>query len=295
MRKVERIIDSQVAPVGTFTVRRALPDPARKSVGPWVFLDHFGPFRVKPGVDGVGPHPHAGIETVTYLLSGRNQHRDSAGHTGIVGPGGAQWMTSGRGIIHAEAPVPENEQEMTMHGIQLWTTLPRALKMMAPRYQRIDADAIPVVALPVGSVRVIAGEFSGATVGDGDVRHGGRKGPAETLMPLLLWHVTLNGPAPCRAVIPAGFELAAYIIAGDARFSDDRRATQGQLVVLENADGDIVFSNAGGSALEVLLLGGAPAEGPLVFSGPFVMNSIEQIRYAEKAYHGGQMGALAEA
>ena len=96
MRKVDRILHSQVAPVGTFTVRRALPDVERKSIGPWVFLDHFGPFRVKPGDDGVGAHPHAGIETVTYLLSGRNRHRDSGGNIGIVGPGGAQWMTAGR-------------------------------------------------------------------------------------------------------------------------------------------------------------------------------------------------------
>ena len=105
LRGVEQVAQSQIAPVGTFTVRRALPFRERHSVGPWVFLDHFGPFRVKPGEDGVGAHPHAGIETVTYILSGRQQHRDSAGHTGIVAAGGAQWMTAGRGIIHAEHPV----------------------------------------------------------------------------------------------------------------------------------------------------------------------------------------------
>src|SRR5205085_493161 len=118
-RSVERVVRSQLAPVGTFTVRRALPDRERHSVGPWVFLDHFGPFRVTPGQDGVGPHPHAGIETVTYLLSGRQEHRDSAGHTGIVAKGGAQWMTAGRGIVHAETPKPTNEAEHELHGIQL--------------------------------------------------------------------------------------------------------------------------------------------------------------------------------
>ncbi|MEO8102698.1 MAG: pirin family protein [Betaproteobacteria bacterium] len=285
MRKIDRIIDSQIAPVGTFSVRRALPDHARKSVGPWVFLDHFGPFRVKPGEDGVGPHPHAGIETVTYLLSGRNEHRDSAGHTGIVGPGGAQWMTSGRGIIHAEAPVVENstgnEADMTMHGIQLWTSLPRALKLMPPRYQRIDAAAIPDVALSNGRVKVIAGGYASRT------------GPAQTLMPLLLWHVSLDPLAEFRSGIPAGFEVAAYVIAGAAGFGGRQRAATGQLVVFDNADGDIEFSNVGESTLDVLLLGGPPAEGPLVFHGPFVMNSLEQVRRAERAYHGGQMGSLA--
>lgn len=283
MRKIERIIDSQIAPVGTFTVRRALPDNGRKSVGPWVFLDHFGPFRVKPGEDGVGPHPHAGIETVTYLLSGRNAHRDSAGHTGIVGPGGAQWMTSGRGIIHAEAPLAENEAEMTMHGIQLWTTLPRALKLMAPRYQRIAADSIPEIALEGGSIRVVAGEYAS------------QKGPADALMPLLLWHVALKPKAGFKAVAPAGFELATYVISGEALFSTGEQAKEGQLVVFENADGEISFTNAGEMPLDILVLGGTPAEGPLVFHGPFVMNSVEQIRYAERAYHMGQMGSLAEA
>lgn len=283
MRKIERIVDSQIAPVGTFTVRRALPDHARKSVGPWVFLDHFGPFRVKPGEDGVGPHPHAGIETVTYLLSGRNQHRDSAGHTGIVGAGGAQWMTSGRGIIHAEAPLAESEAEMTMHGIQLWTTLPRALKLMAPRYQRIAADAIPEIGVEGGSVRVVAGEYAS------------QKGPADALMPLMLWHVALQSQASFSTAIPGGFELAAYIISGKAKFSGGERATPGQLVIFDNANGDIGFSNAGDVPLDVLLLGGTPAEGPLVFHGPFVMNSVDQVRTAERAYHTGQMGSLAEA
>jgi redox-sensitive bicupin YhaK (pirin superfamily) len=281
MRKIDRIIDSHLAPVGTFSVRRALPDHNRKSVGPWVFLDHFGPFRVAPGKDGVGPHPHAGIETVTYLLSGKNRHRDSAGHVGIVGAGGAQWMTSGRGIIHAEAPLADNEAEMTMHGIQLWTTLPRALKQMTPRYQRIDASAIPEVVITGGNVRVVAGEFDS------------RKGPAENLMPLLLWHVSLEAGGRFHAQIPAGFELAAYLISGSAAFGD-QRATIGQLAIFEVAGGDIEFSNTDDATLDVLLLGGAPAEGPLVFHGPFVMNSVEQVRQAERAYHAGQMGALAE-
>jgi hypothetical protein len=283
MRTIERIVDSQIAPVGTFTVRRALPDRERKSVGPWVFLDHFGPFRVKPGEDGVGAHPHAGIETVTYLLSGRNRHRDSAGHVGIVGPGGAQWMTAGRGIIHAEAPLAENEAEMTMHGIQLWTTLPRALKMMPPRYQRIEASAIPQVEFADGSVRVVAGDYLSG------------KGPAETLMPLLLWHISLKAGGSYQGEIPGGYEVAAYVISGDALFSGSQRAAQGQLVIFDDADGAVDFSNACEGTLDVLLLGGAPAEGPLVFHGPFVMNSLEQVRHAERAYHRGQMGTLAEA
>ena len=283
MRKIERILQAHIAPVGTFTVRRALPDRARQSVGPFVFLDHFGPFPVTSGVDGVGPHPHAGIETVTYLLSGRNEHHDSAGHRGIVGAGGAQWMTAGRGVIHAEYPRPENDAEKTQHGIQLWTSLPRALKSIEPSYQRIDREAIPAVVTAAATVRVIAGEFSNAT------------GPAEVLMPTLLWHVTVNARQIFTATVSTSHEVGAYVFDGVGAFSPDaQRVGIGQLVVFDNAGDTISFSNTGDTPLEVMLLGGAPAEGPLVFHGPFVMNSIEQVRAAEKAFHSGRMGELQE-
>lgn len=278
MRTVERIVASHLEPVGTFTVRRALPDRERRSVGPWVFLDHFGPFEVTPGKDGVGAHPHAGIETVTYLLSGRQEHRDSAGNTGIVAAGGAQWMSAGRGVIHAETPRPEAPAERILHGIQLWTTLPRALKSMPPRYQNLAAGSVPVVTREGASVRVLGGELAGAT------------GPAVTLMPLVLAHVTLAPGAALAQALPADFEMAAYVIAGEGRFGANA-ARQGELVIWQG-EGEVAFANAGAGPLEVLLLGGAPAEGPLVFHGPFVMNSVEQARAAEIAYRTGRMGVL---
>jgi redox-sensitive bicupin YhaK (pirin superfamily) len=281
VRGVERVVKSQVAPVGTFTVRRALPDRARHSVGPWVFLDHFGPFRVTPGHDGVGPHPHAGIETVTYLLSGRQQHRDSAGHAGIVNAGGAQWMTAGRGIIHAETPMPLTEDEHTLHGIQLWTTLPRALKGTEPRYQNLSADTVTIAKRPGATVRVVGGTFAGV------------KGPGDALMPLVVAHVTLEPGAAFKEEVEKGFEMAAYVIAGEGAFGDSR-ASEGELVLWENRDGAVGFSNQAKKPLEVLVIGGAPAEGPLVFHGPFVMNSVEQVRAAEIAYRTGRMGALSE-
>lgn len=281
VRAVEHLVVSQVAPVGTFTVRRALPFRERHSVGPWVFLDHFGPFRVKPGEDGVGPHPHAGIETVTYLLSGRNEHRDSAGHAGIVSKGGAQWMTAGRGVVHAERPLAENEEELTLHGIQLWTSLPRALKTMQPRYQRIAAESIPARTAAGATVRVVAGEFAGEA------------GPAATLMPLFLWHVSVEAGHAFEAAIPAGFEAAAYVIDGEARIGESR-AKVGHLAVFSGTDGALRIENAGTGTLEAMVLGGAPAEGPLVFHGPFVMNSVEQVRAAEVAYRTGRMGTLDE-
>jgi redox-sensitive bicupin YhaK (pirin superfamily) len=128
-------------------------------------------------------------------------------------------------------------------------------------------------------VRVIAGEFAG------------RSGPASTLMPLLLWHVTIERARAFEAAIPAGFEVAAYVIEGDARIGE-ARATTGNIAVFAGTEGTVRIENAGSGKLEVMVLGGAPAEGPLVFHGPFVMNSLEQVRAAEIAYRTGRMGAL---
>lgn len=283
-RAVERVIASQPASAGTMPVRRALPDHARRSVGPWVFLDHFGPFRVAPGDEGVGAHPHAGIETVTYLLSGRNAHRDSAGHAGIVTAGGAQWMSAGRGIVHSERPLADGEGETIQHGVQLWTSLPRALKMMPPRYRAIDAGQIAEARLPGGTLRVVAGTVAGVT------------GPAETLMPTFLAHATVEPGATLELAVAACHEAAAYVIEGEGRFGAEGEvpAGTGELAVFADGGGEVCLSNAGSVPLGVMLLGGAPAEGPLVFHGPFVMNSLEQARAAEIAYRTGRMGVLAE-
>ncbi len=282
-RAAGQVIASQPASAGTLPVRRALPDRERKAVGPWVFLDHFGPVRLS-GSDGVGPHPHAGIETVTYLLEGRNEHRDSAGHTGIVTAGGAQWMTAGRGIVHAERPLAEPDGEAIVHGIQLWTSLPRALKLMPPGYQRIEASAIARSVLPGARLRVIAGEVSGV------------HGPAEARMPLFLAHATLDPGARVALEVAPCFEAGAYVIAGRGAFGSGEAlaAGAGELAVYPGVGGLLEATNAGTEPLEALFLGGAPAEGPLVFHGPFVMNSLEQVRAAEIAFRTGRMGTLAE-
>jgi hypothetical protein len=284
-RVVERVIASQPSSAGTLPVRRALPARERRSVGPWVFLDHFGPVRVTGGEDGVGPHPHAGIETVTYLLEGRNEHRDSAGHEGIVEAGGAQWMTAGRGVVHAERPLPDASGEAVQHGIQLWVSLPRALKMMPPAYRRLEAAEIPSARLPGGTLRVVAGEVAGIA------------GPAETHMPAFLAHATVAPGAALALAIAACHEAAAYVIEGEGRFgaTGESTAKAGELAVFADGGGEVLLENTGASSLGVMLLGGAPAEGPLVFHGPFVMNSVEQARAAEIAWRTGRMGELAPA
>lgn len=277
-RALAAVLPSQEAPVGTFTVRRALPARERRAIGPWVFLDHFGPFTARDG-DGVGAHPHAGIETVTYLLSGRQEHRDSQGNVGIVGAGGAQWMTAGRGIVHAEFPRPLAPADREVHGIQLWTSLPRRMKAMEPRYRNLPAESIAVANAPGAIVRVIGGTLAGAT------------GPGEALMPLVLAHVTLEPGASFEARVPADFEMGAYVVRGEAEVAGTRVAA-GALAAWDAGEGAVAFANPGAEPLEAMVLGGAPAEGPLVFHGPFVMNSVEQVRAAEVAYRTGRMGTV---
>ena len=288
---IARVIDSQWANVGeNLRVRRALPAPQINALGPWVFLDHFGPMSTDPRGQGVPAHPHAGIETVTYLLEGGMAHRDSAGHEGRVETGGAQWMTSGRGIVHAERPFnPDGDSadaNFSLHGMQLWTSLPRALKMMPPRYQRISAAEVASVTKDGATVRVIAGESNGL------------RGPADVLMPLFLWHVALEPGAVWQGQLPNGMEAAVYVMVGEVSVDgDESKLRVGQLgVVAENAGAEpraISVRNDASVLAHIMLLGGAPAEGPLVFHGPFVMNSVEQIRTVEKAYMTGQMGSLA--
>jgi hypothetical protein len=278
MRALAALVDARPAPVGDINVLRALPVQARQSIGPWVFLDHFGPFRVTDRDEGVPPHPHAGIETVTYLLSGSNQHRDSAGHEGIVRAGGAQWMTAGRGIVHAERQLATPGDDI-VHGLQLWASLPRDRKLTPPRYQRIDAEDIPSVRQNGSEVRVIAGPL-------GDV-----SGPAQVFMPTLLWHVHVLARAKFSATVPDGFEVALYVAEGAGEVGS-LVVQRGQLAVFSGTAGPIAFG-AGAQGLNAIVLGGAPAEGPLVFHGPFVMNSREQVWAAERDYLAGRMGTLA--
>jgi len=276
-RAVTRVIASHFTPVTpTLLVRRALPDAGLRNVGPWIFLDHFGPLQVAPGDRGTPPHPHAGIETVTYLLEGGMHHRDSRGHEGAVGAHGAQWMTAGRGIVHAERPAVG-----TLHGLQLWTKLPYAIQLTEPAYRNLGAEELPVFRAGEAQVRVVGGELMG------------HRSPAQTLWPLLLAHVSFTARGRASLEVPAGFDLAAYVALGQARFGEVE-ADAGKLVKFAREGRALEIANDLEERADVVLLGGAPFDEPMVFQGPFVMDSAAAIRRAEQDYHAGKMGALAE-
>ena len=276
-RAVTRITASHFTPVTpTLLVRRALPDAGLRNVGPWIFLDHFGPLQVAAGDRGTPPHPHAGIETVTYLLEGGMHHRDSQGHEGAVGAHGAQWMTAGRGIVHAERPAAGS-----LHGLQLWTKLPRATQWTDPAYRNLGAEELPVFRAGEAQVRVVGGDLMG------------HRSPAQTRWPLLLAHVAFAARGRARLEVPAGFDLAAYVALGHARFGEVE-ADAGKLVKFAREGTALEFANDLEERADVLLLGGAPLEEPMAFRGPFVMDSLAGLRRAEQDYHAGRMGRLPE-
>ncbi len=276
-REVTRIIASHFTPITpTLLVRRALPDAGLRNVGPWVFLDHFGPMQVGKGERGTPPHPHAGIETVTYLLEGGMHHRDSLGHEGAVGAHGAQWMTAGRGIVHAERPTVG-----ALHGLQMWTKLPRAIQLTAPAYRNLGADELPVFRAGDTQVRVVGGELRG------------HRSPAPARWPLLLAHVSFMARGRARLEVPAGFDLAAYVALGQARFGEVE-ADAGKLVKFAREGTHLEVANDLEEHADVILLGGAPLDEPMVFRGPFVMDSATALLAAEQACRSGRMGKLAE-
>ena len=288
-RSVAAILDSvTTVEGGGFTVHRPFPSRTLDFVDPFLLLDEMGPVDYAPfEAVGAPDHPHRGFETVTYVLEGRMQHRDSQGNHGILGPGDVQWMTAGGGVVHSE--MPEDEFYRTgghMHGFQLWVNLPARDKMMHPRYQDVPTARIPVAEGDEGLVRarVIAGEALGA------------EAVIDTRTPIMYIHFTVQPGGQVTQPVPAGWNVFAYVVDGEAEFGvPGRRATRGKIVLFGH-DGDTVALNVTSSStqpLEVLLIGGQPLNEPVARYGPFVMNTREEILQAVEDYRAGRMGQIA--
>lgn len=291
IRSVARIVDSVRTLEGAgFVVRRPFPTRTLDHVDPFLLLDEMGPVDLGPGeAKGAPDHPHRGFETVTYMLAGRMEHRDSQGNAGRLGPGDVQWMTAGAGVIHSEMPEAGfRRQGGRMHGFQLWVNLPRRDKMMRPRYQEVPADRIPVGRSEDGgvTVRVIAGEALGV------------RAVIDTRTPIMYLHYTLMPGARTVAAVPPAYDALAYVFAGVGLFGPDdvheRRAREGQLVLFA-ADGDAALLAAPAAATEplgLLLLAGFPLREPIARYGPFVMSTEAEIHQAIEDYQQGRMGRI---
>jgi hypothetical protein len=246
---------------------RVIGTPSLPDLDPFLMLDEFGSERPGDYIAGFPDHPHRGFETVTYMLDGRMRHRDNHGNEGVLVPGSVQWMTAGRGLVHSEMP---EQVEGLMRGFQLWINLPARLKMTAPRYQEYAPERIPSVAAAAGvRAKVIAGEVAGV------------RGPieAEATDPTYL-DLHLDADAAYGHAVPAGHNAFVYVFEGAARVGADasQRVAKGELAVL--ADGARIDVRADGGPARVLLLAGRPLREPVAKYGPFVMNTMDEIREA---------------
>ncbi|MBM3482771.1 MAG: pirin family protein [Alphaproteobacteria bacterium] len=252
---------------------RVIGQPALPDLDPFLMLDEFRSDDAKDYIAGFPDHPHRGFETVTYMLAGRMRHGDNQGNTGLLRAGSAQWMTAGRGIVHSEIPEQENG---LMWGFQLWVNLPARLKMTAPRYQDIEPEAIPTVALGNGAtVRVVAG------------RVGDTSGPVSGVVtePIYL-DFALSAGGEISQALPSSHNAFLYVYDGAARVGSSR-LERGTLGVLGPGERVEVAAEADKPA-RFILVAGKPIGEPVVKYGPFVMNTESEIRQAITDFRAGR-------
>lgn len=267
-----------------FHVRNLFPsNDLDRELSPFVMLDYAGP-TFYPATDtprGVGEHPHRGFETVTIVYQGLVAHRDSAGNSGVIGPGDVQWMTAASGIVHEELHEKEwAKRGGTLQAIQLWVNLPKSSKMSTPGYQTIVNDQIPVVQLDegAGSLRVIAGSVGGA------------KGPAKTFTPIELYDLRLRAGRSMRLQIPNGYNVGLLILSGQASVEGSHRLPEAELAVFVST-GEPVTIIAEEDAT-ILVMAGEAIDEPVARYGPFVMNTKAELVQAVNDYQAGKMGHL---
>ncbi len=272
-RKIEQVITGMPATDGAgVELLRVIGQPKLMDLDPFLLLDAFRSNNPDDYIAGFPTHPHRGFETVTYLLDGRMRHKDSAGNEGVIEPGGIQWMTAGKGIVHSEMP---EQEDGLLEGFQLWINLPASHKMTAPAYQEHDAADIPLEERPGSKVRVIAGETSLGT-----------KGPVKQPLtcPLYL-DVTLDADTAFSESLPQTYNAFVYVIKGSLKL-DSTPLICDQLAVL--AKGDQLTLSSTSHGVRFLLVAGKPLGETVVRGGPFVMNTREELQQAFADYQSGR-------
>jgi hypothetical protein len=278
-RYVSRVVRGVPATEGAgVELTRVIGQPALPMLDPFLLLDAFRSDRPGDYIAGFPPHPHRGFETVTYLLAGRMRHRDNAGHEGVIEPGGIQWMTAGRGIVHSEMP---EQQQGLLEGFQLWVNLPAANKMDPPRYQENPAAEIPEEVREHGvRVRVISGRTARGT-----------RGPiAQPLTEPVYLDVQLPPDGVFSEPLPSTHNAFVYVISGVIAVDDGEqgrvRLGRDDLGILST--GESVSIEAVGEGARLLLIAGKPLNEPVARGGPFVMNTKAEIRQAQEDFAAGR-------
>jgi redox-sensitive bicupin YhaK (pirin superfamily) len=274
-RGVERLVGGQSVMDGAgVRINRVLTQTLQRRLDPFLMLDAFGSDKAGDYIAGFPEHPHRGFETVTYMLTGRMRHRDSAGHEGLVTNGGVQWMTAGRGVVHSEMP---EQNEGLMEGFQLWLNLPAKDKMSAPWYRDIPTEDVPRFTLDDGStVQVIAGSSHGVA---GAVQR-------DVTQPLYL-DIDLPAGATFEQPLPVGHNAFLYVFRGEV-VVEGKAVPQARMAILDNAqaaDGVRIKATA---PARLLLIAGRPLNEPIAQYGPFVMNTQAEIFQAVEDFRNGK-------
>ena len=274
-RGVERVIAGQYVMDGAgVKINRVLTGTLQRRLDPFLMLDAFGSDKAGDYIAGFPEHPHRGFETVTYMLTGRMRHRDSAGNEGLVTDGGVQWMTAGRGVIHSEMP---EQNEGLMEGFQLWLNLPAKDKMSAPWYRDIPNEEVPRFTLDSGAtVQVIAGSSHGVA---GAVQREGTE-------PLYL-DIALPEGATFEQPLPAGHNAFIYVFRGEAVVGG-KGVPQTRMAIFDNAEGSDGVAIKAAQPTRLLLIAGRPLREPIAQHGPFVMNTQAELHQAVEDFRAGR-------
>ena len=275
-RAVERLVVGRATSDGDgVKLTRVLTQPLQRRLDPYLMLDAFGSDNPDDYIGGFPNHPHRGFETITYMIAGRMQHRDSAGNEGLLENGGVQWMTAGRGVIHSELP---QQEEGVMEGFQLWLNLPGKDKMSEPWYRDFGAADLPRFTTAAGvEVTVIAGESHGTT---GAVTR-------EATAPLYL-DLHLPAGAIFEQSLPAGHNAFVYVYRGELRIGTEQVPVQRMAILANDPQADGVVLEASGET-RALLIAGRPLNEPIAQYGPFVMNTEQEIYQALNDFRDGRL------
>jgi len=276
-RQVERLIAGQPTSDGAgVKLTRVLTQNLQRRLDPYLMLDAFGSDQADDYIAGFPDHPHRGFETITYMLEGRMRHRDSAGHEGLLGNGGVQWMTAGRGVIHSELP---EQEEGRMEGFQLWLNLPAKDKLRAPWYRDIPSAEIPEWHGEGASVRVIAGASRGV---QGAVQREGTE-------PVYL-DIHLQPGVRFEQALPDQHNAFVYVYRGGVQFGSGCTVPAQRMAILANTAGsDGVAFTAGEAGARLLLIAGKPLNEPIAQYGPFVMNTEAELMQAVRDFQTGKL------
>lgn len=258
------------------SVRQVIPS-AISNIDPFVFLDHFGPMEKKPGGQGMPPHPHAGIATITYLFTGSNRHQDSQGHDAVVQAGDIAWMQAGKGIVHAEGMNEKRTESETVQGLQFWISLPAKDKFIEPAFYHHSSAELPEFKLGEASIKVLSGELLG------------HQSPIKSLSPAYIFEVKMPKNQSIEIPLNEGDTAGLYAVNGHLKVENENLLPTSMTSF--SVDGNTIEIHAT-EEIHFMLFGGTPLNEPIVGYASYVMNSEEQIRQVMQDYQIGKMGTV---